>query len=231
MSYESTLGWYAKNDPRDFDNLIRLIQEEKARGGAYKAKAEVEERPAIQGLPLEGKNVCLVVGHEPGGGAKGERVWNTKVAKILAKKLEAKGCEVFIYMHRTRAYTQRCREMRAGVKKHMPDADCVLLMHYNSVDYPGAEGHEFHYYGVRSFASELRDSWQKKFPWSRARQDNGILQNRNGRGSKMLKFAPAPACLTEPFFNSNPKELAALNDAHEEVADCYDEAITNFLLS
>ena len=230
MSYQSTLGWYAKNDPRDFDNLLRLIQEEKARGGGYKAKVEVEERPAIQGLPLEGKNVCLVVGHEPGGGAKGERVWNTKVAKVLAKKLEEKGCEVLIYFHRTRAYHQRCREMRAAVKKHMPEADFVLLLHYNSVDNPAVKGHHFQYYGVPRAAQVFRDAWQKHFPWSEADRSDGVFHNTNSPGSLMLKYAPAPACLTEPFFESSPEERKKLIDAHEEVADCYDEAISNFLL-
>ena len=178
---------------------------------------------------LNRKEICLVVGHEPGGGAKNEREWNLSLSTRLAKSLEELGAEVFIYTHRTRAYSRRCSEMRAGVKKHMPGADCVVLMHYNSVDYPEAHGHEFHYHSTPAIAKAFRDAWQKHFPWSRARQDNGILENRNGRGSRMLRLAPAAAVLLEPFFYSNTEERNRCFSNPDSVCSAYVEGLCNFL--
>lgn len=214
MSYQSTLRWYAENDPTDFENIIALV--EKQASGA--------------GNKLTGKNICLVVGHEPGGGAEGERAWNFTVAQIMAGKLEARGAEVFIYEHQARGYAQRCQEMRAGVLKHMPDADCILLLHYNSFSDTSAHGHEFHYRGSLALAEAMRDSWQSEYLWSQPRQNNGILLNRNGRGSKMIKLAPAACCLLEPFFESNPGERERLFSDTYGVAEAYIDGITTYLL-
>lgn len=219
MSYVSTLKWYAENDPRDFDNLIELIE---------------KERDLVRGKPdqagdLSGRKIALVVGHEPGGGAKGEREWNLKVARRMDEILKEAGAEVLVYEHKVRAYSRRIDEMRKGVKKHLPGAEVVLLMHYNSVDYPNAEGHEFHYRASKELAESMRDAWQAQFPSSRARRDNGILENRSGRGSGMIKAAPAPCCLLEPFFESNPAERKMFMDAIDEVSGAYVEGLRRFL--
>lgn len=178
---------------------------------------------------LEGKRVGLVIGHEPGGGAPGERDWNLAVAEILAEKLQDRGAFVLVYEHKTRAYSRRCREMRSALIDK--DLDCILLMHYNSFSKASANGHEFHYRSFPAFAASIRDSWQKSYPWSVARRDNGILKNTKAAGSGMIRMAPAAACLTEPFFQSNPKERGALIDDHEGAASAYCEGITNFLIS
>lgn len=178
---------------------------------------------------LDGKKVALVIGHEPGGGARGEREWNLAVSEILKSELEDRGASVLIYEHKTRAYTRRCREMRASLIGE--DLDCVLLMHYNSFSKPSANGHEFHFRSFPGLAASMRDAWQARYPWSKARRDNGILKNESARGSLMIRLAPAPACLTEPFFESNPRERAALIDDQEGVAKAYAEGISNFLLS
>lgn len=222
----STLEWYMKQPTLDVVGMHRVLSSNLQQGSA-----RVLDIAKPSGNDLDGKNICLVVGHEPGGGAPNEREWNSKLAEDLADRLEARGAEVFIYHHRTRAYSQRVREMKAGVNKHMPDADCILLMHYNDVDFESAHGHEFHYAGSKGFAAAMRDAWQKYFPWSRARQDNGILKNTRGRGSSMLKAAPAWCCLTEPFFYSNPEERSKCFNNPSLVADAYEEGIANFLLS
>jgi len=178
---------------------------------------------------LEGKRVGLVIGHEPGGGAKGEREWNLAVAEILAEKLSERGAIVLTYQHKTRAYSQRCAEMRTALIGE--DLDCILLMHYNSFSKASAHGHEFHYRSFPGLASSIRDAWQARYPWSHPRQDNGILKNVNANGSGMIRIAPAPACLTEPFFESNPQERELLIDDHEGAASAYDEGIGNFLTS
>lgn len=232
--YKSTLQWYLDHDPEDFANISKLVNA-RALTVANNESSTVIPIPDLSGeLDLAGKHICLVIGHEPGGGARGEREWNIKVAKILAKKLEARGATVFIYFHKTRAYTTRCYEMRAGVKKHMPNADFVLLMHYNSMDDPSINGHHFQYYGAKAAAEFLRDAWQEEIPWSEADRDNGIFHNTNSAGSLMLKLAPAWAVLTEPIFESNPearKKLITNPKGPELVASSYDKGIGWFLLA
>ena len=173
------------------------------------------------------KTAFLVIGHEPGGGARGERAWNIKVADSLKCKLKCLGIDSIIYEHRTKSYHKRCLEMRDCAKIHNPD--CVLLMHYNSFSDSSANGHEFHYRSFPHFAKAIRDAWQERYPWSRPRQNNGILKNVSGRGSSMIRLAPAPACLTEPFFESNSKERSILIDDFHGVAEVYAKGIFNFL--
>lgn len=178
---------------------------------------------------LIGKNVCLVVGHEPGGGAKGERRYNAEVAEDMKSQLEARGATVYVYNHKTKSFSTRTKEMRAGVKKAMPNADAIILLHYNGVSYESAHGHEFHYGGYPSLAEAFRDEWQKDYPSSRARQNNGILHNTNGRGSMMIRRAPAPCVLVEPFFISNPQEKEMFYEHPEKVATTYSNAVANFI--
>lgn len=222
-SYKSTLKWYAENDPYDYDNIIKLVTDQKG----VDPPLPMPEAPTDG--DLTGKNVFLVIGHEPGGGTEGERKWNILVADIMVKKLNARGATVLIYEHHTKGYSQRCREMTAACNSLMPDADCVILMHYNAYSDPSANGHEFHYRSTPDLAKAFRDAWQSHFPWSRARQDNGILHNPSSDGSGMLKAAPAAACLLEPFFNSNPSEHGKLTGNHESVAVAYCEGIGNYL--
>jgi N-acetylmuramoyl-L-alanine amidase len=226
MSYETTLLWYARNSPRDFRNLRRVIDEEEA---LVLGKHEVAPAPGGPGAGgLFNRRVCLVIGHEPGGGAEGERKWNLKLAVRMVEILEAQGAEVFVYEHRSQAYSRRCAEMRSGVLKHFPGAEVVLLLHYNAVDYEEAHGHEFHYRESRGLASAMRDAWQLFAPWSRARRSNGIFENRSGRGSGMIKASPAPCCLCEPFFVSNPAERERFVDDVDGVARAYVEGLRRY---
>ena len=191
--------------------------------------ASLEVAPT-NGQDLKGKNVALVIGHESGGGAAGEREWNIKVASNMQEALEARGASVLVYIHKTKSYTKRCYEMKSAINKQMPNADCVVLLHYNAVSNPAAHGHEFHYGGYPALAKSFRDEWQKDNPDSRARQDNGILHNNTGRGSLMIKLAPAPCVLTEPFFISNPKEKARHSESPADSAKTFTNATAKFLL-
>lgn len=178
-------------------------------------------------IDLKCRRIGIVIGHEPGGGARGEREWNLKVARILKKKLEGRGAKVVIYQHKAKAYSKRCRDMRTALLPE--DLDCILLLHYNSFSNQSANGHEFHYRGFPALAGAIRDAWQERYPWSRARQNDGILKNKAGRGSGMIKAAPAPCCLLEPFFESNEKERNLLIDDHEGVASAYLDGVGRFL--
>jgi len=192
-----------------------------------KKTLEVPRRPTDKVLIR--KNVCLVVGHEPGGGAAGERKWNIEVSKKMKTLLESLGAKVLIYYHRTKAYTQRCNEMRSGVNRSMPNADCVVLLHYNAVTDPKAHGHEFHYGGYAALAKSFRDAFQEDYPSSRARHSNGVLHNTDKNGAQMIRKAPAACVLTEPFFISNPREKAKFGTAHQSMANTYVKGIVNFL--
>ena len=219
--YESTLRWYAKNDPYDYAGIMRLVSEQKS----------LDNAPDDLGGDgdLSGKKVFLVVGHEPGGGAEGEREWNIEVAQRLESKLRGRGAFVITYEHKVRAYGQRCDEMRDACLTQMPDADCVILMHYNAYSDTSAHGHEFHYGGYKEFAESIRDAWQEAFPNSRPRQDNGILHNTDGNGSLMIRSAPAACCLLEPFFATNLNEREQFIEAHQDVAEVYAKGISSWL--
>jgi len=180
---------------------------------------------------LTGKQIAVVVGHEPGGGANGEREYNKVVAKHMRDLLEAQGATVFLYEHKTKAYGQRQNEMAAAVKAKLPKCWATIELHYDDVDSPDANGHHFQYLKTKALAVAIRDEFEKRFPGKKARQDKGIFMNENENGSGFLKKAPGAACLVEPFFRSNPAEWAFFSKLHREVAEAYCVGIANFALN
>jgi N-acetylmuramoyl-L-alanine amidase len=97
---------------------------------------------------LTGKNVAIIVGHEPGGGAAGERAYNMALSVIMRDILRDNGAHVYLHTHHTKAYGQRMREMRAAIKLMMPDCDACVELHFNGYYKESANGHEFLYRGV-----------------------------------------------------------------------------------
>jgi len=173
------------------------------------------------------KHVTLVVGHEPGGGTTGERKYNTKVAKLMKDYLKESGIESTIYYHTTRNWVQRCSELKARTKNN--GSDFMLLLHYNAYSDPSANGHEFHYRAAEFEAGVFRDEWQKQFPSSRPRQNNGTLRNLSGRGSRMIRMAPFRCVLTEGFFISNPQERKKHKNNPYLVAEVFTRSIIKIL--
>jgi N-acetylmuramoyl-L-alanine amidase len=51
----------------------------------------------------------------------------------------------------------------------------------------------------------------------------------SGDGAGFLREAPAWACLVEPFFITNKAEKQFFTDHKDELAECYCDAIEDFL--
>jgi N-acetylmuramoyl-L-alanine amidase len=180
-------------------------------------------------LCIEGKEIALVVGHEPGGGAAGERTYNLALAIMMRDNLEARGAVVYIHKHHEKSYGVRQDEMRAAVKEELPDCACCIELHYNSFGDPTKKGHEIFYRGCKRIAECFRDRFQSDFPWSVARRSNGIEKRLKGNGAGFLRKAPAWACLLEPFFESNAKEREYFMSHPMKLSDCNCNAIEDFL--
>jgi len=178
--------------------------------------------------PLIGKQIALIPGHEPGGGAEGERAWNIDVALYMHDALVKLGADPIIYYHNTRAYSQRMLEMNRNIKALQPNNWVCIELHYDDVDIPGPSGHHFQYLGSKLLASSFRDTWQAKYNNSIAKRDNGIMYNNDQNGSGFLRNAPGWAVLCEPFFRSNPTEWAYFKDKQLEVSQTYVKALELF---
>jgi len=178
---------------------------------------------------LTNKQIAIVVGHEVGGGSKGEREYQCKVASHMEDLLEDLGASVYVHTHTIKAYDVRQRIMRREVLTNLPNSDCTIELHYNSFDLESANGHEFFYRGAQGLAECFRDEWQAAFPNSVARRSNGIEKRTRGDGAGFLKHSPSWACLVEPFFESNDDEWDFFKDKHLEVAEVYVRAIARFL--
>ena len=176
-----------------------------------------------------GKQIAIVVGHEPGGGAAGERGYNLSVQSYMDSQLRAAGFDVFCYTHFLKPYGARQTAMAAAVKKAQPQNLICVELHYNDVDTALANGHQFHYNASKGLAVAFAKEWQKTFPGSRARQDKGTLHTPSGDGAGFLIKSPGLAVLVEPFFRSNAVEWTFFRNKHEEVAAAYSRAITNFV--
>ena len=177
---------------------------------------------------LKDKNIAIIVGHEPGGGAAGERSYNAALAVIMRDTLRKHGANVYLHQHHTKGYGQRMREMRAAILSKMPHCDACIELHFNSYYKESAHGHEFMFRGSRSLAEAFRDEFQLSFPNSTPRADNGIRHSPTGRGAGFLKQAPAWAVLVEPFFGSNHDESQFFMGRQTCLAETYCRGLNKF---
>jgi N-acetylmuramoyl-L-alanine amidase len=175
------------------------------------------------------KEIALIVGHEPGGGARGEREYNIAIANIMRDTLESQGHKVYIHYHKTKSYGRRQTEMRDAVMEELPHCAVCVELHYNGYHDPSANGHEYLYRGSRKLAEAFRNDFQAEFPWSKARRNSGILHQPTGNGAGFLKKAPAWAVIVEPFFESNEKENEYFTGHQTKLADCYCKSLNHFL--
>ena len=194
-------------------------------------KIPTASKNALNLTQLKGIKLCLWVGHQPGGGAQGERAWNIKLAKTNKAMVEANGGECRVYYHKLAAYGARQDAMRARMLKDIEagwKADLCLELHYDAVKRESASGYHFQYRGFKQAAIYFRDRFGAAFPNKRRHRDNGILHNVRGNGAGFLKKCPVPAILCEPLFRSSPTEWAFFKDKHEEVATAYLLACADF---
>jgi len=110
-------------------------------------------------------------------------------------------------------------------------ATIAIELHFNSAK-PSANGHEFLYWesskGGRKLAKCFAESYQKNFPASTSRRDNGLFPiGKSARGSQFLRKTHCPALILEPFFGSNKKEWIAADP--DKIAAAYADSIAEYL--
>lgn len=235
--------WYLKKpgqSPEDEQKAIDILSHVAAGKKGQQLVRDIESaaEPTVTKLTdnLRGVQIAIIVGHEPGGGATGERTYNKKVAKFMVEILEDAGVEVFYYKHKTRSYNRRQDEMRAAVKAAQPNNFICFELHYDDVSYPSANGHDFFYYSAKGklLAQCCQKRFSSRFPQSKPRGNptrTGIRERRKGNGAGFLRKAPGIAILAEPFFRSNPQERKFFADKHFEIAQVNCAGIIDFTLS
>jgi N-acetylmuramoyl-L-alanine amidase len=208
------------------------------KGGDELVKKIRESEPTINpsGVPwqsLKGLVLVIGIGHEAGGGASGERTWNTKVAKVMKGILESHGAIAHIYFHKVKSYTLRQNRFAAFCKK--VGAFLCWELHYDAFTKASANGHHFKYRGAKKFAVFTQEEFSQHYPQSVARNSYGdgpgLHHALKGNGSGFLKKMPCWAMLPEPFFNSNPAERAFFKPKINEIAFVYCIGATRFAQS
>tara|TARA_R110000772_G_scaffold268565_1_gene396205 strand:- start:3836 stop:4627 length:792 start_codon:yes stop_codon:yes gene_type:complete len=177
---------------------------------------------------VKGLTMVIAVGHEPGGGATGERAWNTKLAQAMKAILEGHGVTAHVYFHKLKAYGARQRALAAWIKANAPEAFLCWEIHYDAVANKTVSGHHFKYFGAKDFARLTQEEWVANYPQSRPRYDAGLHHATSGNGSGFLSAMPCWAMLAEPFFNSNAAEAAFFKPRFEEIAYVYCVAAARF---
>ena len=155
--------WYLKKPgqfPEDEAKAIKILSDiafGKKKSAKIIQQIEAADQLAPTDVPwgaLNGKLIAVVVGHEPGGGAQGERVYNKKVGAHMKALLGKHGAQVWYYEHKTRAYSKRMAEMKAA----MPKCFAAIELHYDGyAPRPAASGHHFQYRGAKELAAAIRD--------------------------------------------------------------------------
>lgn len=169
--------------------------------------------------------VAIVVGHSARSqGAvrqdtgETEFEWNSDLAELIRSEAEAffDDIEVKVFFRQyVGSYRKEIERVYAEVDAW--GAHFSIELHFNSHHNPNASGSEVLSSGSkRSLA--LAEAMQAEFVKVLGNKDRGVKVRRNGRGGKSLISGRAPAIITEPFFGSSRKGLAATDERHEKVA-------------
>lgn len=222
--------------PASSYEALRLLITNSLGYDSVKAKAQPLTTSGVDFTTLKGKVISIFIGHQPGGGARGERNYNKRVAFFMAEYLEKCGATVEIFEHRFTSYTKRQKDTIGRMKKAMnPDADVCTELHYDDVDNENVSGHHYQYLGHPELAIAHRDRLEAFLAshgrTSKRRYSDGIYKNKSGNGSGFLKLTPCPACLTEPFMRSNPDDWEFWKGKHAEMALINVEALAIYFKS
>ena len=170
---------------------------------------------------LNGVEVAIVIGHEPDGGAEGEREYNKRVAFHMSQMLRAAGAKVFYYEHTLKPYGARQKAMRKALRQSVPNCFIVWELHYDGYNDRSVAGHHFKYRGAKELAEFTQREFANRFPKSRARYDAGLHHCTSGSGAGFLKAATGWAILPEPFFITNDDEAKFFEGKEKEIAEIY----------
>jgi N-acetylmuramoyl-L-alanine amidase len=172
--------------------------------------------------------IAICVGHSRRGdmgalSVDGVSEWhyNSDIAKRVRRKLEDLGHEVCVISKYPReGYSTAMEWLRDELAKMR--AEAVIELHFNSNDFPTANGHEWlHWHSSprgKALAKALQGRFANTFPTSRSRGLQSISTTQQ-RGGLFLLRTPCPAVIAEPFFGSNRGEWEIFNTERELYAE------------
>lgn len=172
--------------------------------------------------------IGICVGHSRRGDSgavtlwgESEHVYNSKVAKLLQSKLNARGIDSFVIDDYKNSSYGAGIAYAAKVLRN-EGASHAIELHFNSAG-PSAHGAEWLHWetstGGKRLAEAMRSAFVKAFP---TMKDRGLKPKGKGaRGSTFLRKTHCPAILTEPFFGSSSKDCAVFKDNEEQLAEAY----------
>lgn len=145
-----------------------------------------------------------------------EYSWNGRLAAMIQEEAvrDFPGIEVGVFRRNpnARGYSAEIREVYARTDAW--GADATVEGHFNSHSTTSATGSEVLSSGSRqsmAFCEAIQDETLAVL----GLKDRGAKIVRKGRGGLSLITGRAPAALTEPFFGSSPKGLAATDEDTE----------------
>jgi|TARA_R110000737_G_scaffold319840_1_gene331205 N-acetylmuramoyl-L-alanine amidase len=117
----------------------------------------------------------------------------------------------------------------AARKMREDDVDACVELHFNSAG-PKATGHEWLHWqgssGGSRLATGLKESMIEHYPSLKSR---GVKsRSRGDRGALFLRKTPVAACIAEPFFGSNPEDVALVMSDLSKLGKMYAEGMNNF---
>ena len=182
------------------------------------------------GIADESAKLAIVVGHtkqRPGASSlppidQSEYPWNTDLARLMLEHAAKTGLNAKTFF--------RDNIGVRGAYKQAKDwgASLVVELHFNSFARPSANGTET-LYGTtvaKPFASAIQQAMLNAL----GLRDRGIKDHSTGRGSSSLTALPnTPTVIIEPFFGSNPDDVATAFSRKSELSKSLVEAAQNFL--
>ncbi|MEO0859237.1 MAG: N-acetylmuramoyl-L-alanine amidase [Pseudomonadota bacterium] len=144
-----------------------------------------------------------------------EFVWNSRLAKMIARQGEDHGLDVKVF-HRTSGggYSTELRRVYGETDRW--GADATVELHFNGASSAAATGTETLSSGT-ALSLKLAASVQREMVAALGLRDRGVkTRAAKDRGGKSLFSGQAPAILIEPFFGSSAKGTAATDTAQEQ---------------
>jgi N-acetylmuramoyl-L-alanine amidase len=183
--------------------------------------------------------LAICIGHSRKGdsgatsvGGVSEYTYNLNVGHQMRDRLKEDGvkCDV-IAKYSGNSYGSAMRSLAAFLKEK--GYTHAVELHFNAAS-PSAEGHEFlHWITSRNgarLAASFASAFQEAFDFSRPRKNGGLKPIASGdRGGLFLSLTHCPAVILEPFFGSNNSEWHYFSKNPDKLAECYANAITDFL--
>jgi len=178
------------------------------------------------------KLICLNLGH--GGkppyydsgamsddGKTQEHLFNEKeFVPLLEKEFKARGLDV-VTLEQNRSFGELPSRINAT------NADVLISVHSNSYS-KTSTGTEVLYYSPSKRSKALAEILDRKIVGVLKLADRGAKGMFVGRGSAILHFTKMPAVILEPFFISNPNDLARVRECLPELAKAIADGVTEW---